>query len=919
MTNAFRMWTRCFNCRAVSSRDNDADREEESDVSEKVLLVDGHSLFHRAYHALPALSTSSGQPTNAVYGFLQMVMLLLEQEEPEYAMVAFDMAGPTFRDEIYKEYKANRPPMDDELASQLSLLHKTVEALGMAQTEVEGYEADDVIGTVARAAAAEGKQVVIVTGDKDLLQLVGPNVEVVATVRGIKQTKKYDEAAVREEYGLAPEQIVDLKALAGDTSDNIPGVPGIGSKTAHDLLAQRPTLEELLDSLDTIEPERMRKKLREHAEIALVSKDLARIRTDAPVGKSIQDLRWSGMDSSALRELATKLEFASVLDRLPRDEGAGPEAAIEIVSDDAGVQALVEDAREQKYLCLAPAVEGETLTGVAVATGRNAAKLLALASEGADEGTLFTEVRAGVAGGLGELRSVLEDEEVGKWGPDLKELARHLKGLQVELRGCEFDPALASYLLMPDRRDHSIGTLAQEHLGRGMPDGETVGEEGVSPGQARACAEAVATWELREPLRRHLDEAGLLELFDKVEMPLVKVLADMEAAGIAVDLDRLEEVGEQLVGMMEELASGIYELAGCEFNIGSPKQLAEVLFEQLKLPKGRKTKTGWSTSAEVLKELADEHEIARLVLEYREYSKLKSTYVDGLGRLVDKESGRVHTTFEQTVAATGRLSSRNPNLQNIPARTEWGREIRSCFVAGAEDQVFISADYSQIELRILAHVSGDPQLVSAFRAGEDIHARTAATIFGVEPGEVTKEMRRRAKTVNFAVIYGMGANALAQQLGIEHEEAAEFIERYFSRLQGVRKYTEEIVQTAREQGFVSTLMGRKRSIPDITNSNRGVQAYAERAAVNTPIQGTAADIIKVAMIRLAARLAEECPQARMLLQVHDELVLEVSADEMAKVAALAKEVMEAAFELDVPLTVDVSVGENWRDMKKLGS
>ncbi len=321
----------------------------------------------------------------------------------------------------------------------------------------------------------------------------------------------------------------------------------------------------------------------------------------------------------------------------------------------------------------------------------------------------------------------------------------------------------------------------------------------------------------------------------------------------------------------------------------------------------------------MLKELADEHEIARLVLEYREYSKLKSTYVDGLGRLVDKESGRVHTTFEQTVAATGRLSSRNPNLQNIPARTEWGREIRSCFVAGAEDQVFISADYSQIELRILAHVSGDPQLVSAFRAGEDIHARTAATIFGVEPGEVTKEMRRRAKTVNFAVIYGMGANALAQQLGIEHEEAAEFIERYFSRLQGVRKYTEEIVQTAREQGFVSTLMGRKRSIPDITNSNRGVQAYAERAAVNTPIQGTAADIIKVAMIRLAARLAEECPQARMLLQVHDELVLEVSADEMAKVAALAKEVMEAAFELDVPLTVDVSVGENWRDMKKLGS
>jgi DNA polymerase-1 len=885
-------------------------------VSAKVLLIDGHSLFHRAFHALPPLSTSDGRPTNAVYGFLQMALLLLEQQQPEYVMVALDAPGATFRDEMYEEYKAKRPPLDDALISQLPLLAKAVEALGLAAVQVEGYEADDVIGTAARQAAADGNEVVIVTGDKDLLQLVRPGVEVVTTVRGIKQTKTYDEAAVREEYDLEPAQIPDLKGLAGDSSDNIPGVPGIGQKTAASLLAQFGSVEAALDSLDAVDSERTADRLREHADTARLSKELASIRTDVPMEASLEQFRWAGPRRAELRELATDLEFTSLLDRLPGEEAAATQAAIEIIGDEAEMQQLIEAVRAEGCLCVAPVGEAGELAGLAVATGEGEASVVPLGGANGEEGTLFGgKARAGA--GLSTLAELLADGKVGKRGADLKGLSRGLKGIGITLRGCEFDPEIASYLLAPHRRDHSIATLAQEHLGHALPDGETGLGEGISPAQARACAEAIATRQLYGPLHSELARAGLLELLEELEMPLVHVLADMEAAGIAVDLVRLEEVGEQLGGMMEQLEGKIHELAGCQFNIGSPQQLAQVLFERLELPKGRRTKTGWSTSAAILEQLAEEHEIARLVLEFREYSKLKSTYVDALARLVDRQTGRVHTTFEQTVAATGRLSSRNPNLQNIPIRTEWGREIRSCFVPGADDRVLIAADYSQIELRILAHLCGDRELVGAFQAGEDIHVRTASAVFSVEPEQVTRQMRSQAKTINYAVIYGMGATALAQQLGIERKEAARFIESYFERLAGVRKYTEDVVQLAREQGFVSTLMGRKRLIPDINSSDQRAAAYAERAAVNTPVQGSAADIIKLAMIRLAPRLAEASAYARMLLQVHDELVLEAPEDEAENVAALAKEVMEAAFELQVPLTVDVSVGRNWRDMQRL--
>lgn len=886
-------------------------------MSAKVLLIDGHSLFHRAFHALPPLSTSDGRPTNAVYGFLQMALLLLEQQQPEYVMVAFDAPGPTFRDELYEEYKANRPPMDDALFRQLPLLQKAVEALGLGAVRVEGYEADDVIGTVAQEAVGDGNEVVIVSGDRDLLQLVKPGVEVVATVRGIKQTKTYDEAAVREEYDLEPAQITDLKGLAGDSSDNIPGIPGIGPKTAASLLAQFGTVEGALDSLEAVDSERTADRLREHAEIALLSKELATIRTDVPLGAPLEQFRWSGPRRAELRELVRDLEFTSLLDRLPAEEAAGTQAPIEMISDEAELQRLLEHARAEGYLCVAPVMAADELVGLAVATGDGEARVVPLRGGAGEEGTLFGGETSEAASGLAALAELLADEEVGKRGADLKGLARGTKAFGLGLAGCEFDPEIASYLLAPHRRDHSIATLAQEHLGHALPDGETGVGQDISPAQARGCAEAIATRQLYQPLHSELARAGVLELFERLEMPLVPVLADMEAAGIAVDLARLEEVGEQLGGMMEQLGRDIHAVAGCEFNVGSPQQLAEVLFERLELPKGRRTKTGWSTSAAILEQLAEEHEIARLVLQFREYSKLKSTYVDALAQLVDRQTGRVHTTFEQTVAATGRLSSRNPNLQNIPIRTEWGREIRSCFVAGADDRLLIAADYSQIELRILAHLSGDPELVSAFQAGQDIHVRTASAIFSVPPEQVTKQMRSQAKTINYAVIYGMGATALAQQLGIERKEAAGFIESYFERLAGVRKYTEDIVQLAREQGFVSTLMERKRPIPDINSSDRRAAAYAERAAVNTPVQGSAADITKLAMIRLAPHLAEASADARLLLQVHDELVLEALEDEVEKIAALAKEAMESAFQLDVPLTVEVSAGRNWRDMQPL--
>ncbi len=872
-------------------------------MAPKLILIDGNSLLHRAYHALPALSTSAGQPTNAVYGLAQMLIRLLAEQRPDAVLVAFDAPGPTFRHEQFKDYKATRPPMDEELAAQFDLAYELVEALGMQHTQKEGYEADDIIGTVAQRAAQEDWEVLVITGDRDLVHLVNEQVKVMATVKGVRDTKLYDPAAAEKEYGVVPTKLADLKGLAGDTSDNIPGVPGIGPKTAQSLLKQFGTMETLLEKIDQVSGEKLRANLAEYADQARLSKELATIATDMPISVLPEDLRWAGINQPVVRQLLARLEFSSLLERL-NDVPAQPSQTGPATSGPE-LDEVIEAARRAGYVNIALSQTDDQPQGLALAVDEAGAVYLPWpASAEAAEG-LFAGEQSSLLPPT--VQGLLQDPEIGKRGYELKGVMAALEPLGVELGAAQFDAAVADYLLAPQRGEREVEILTAQYLQEALPPSSDAAE--------RAQAEASVISRLRESLLSRLEQVGAKELFARVEMPLVEILRDMERAGIAVDTAGLTELGQQWAGTQQELRAKIYELAGTKFNVDSPKQLGQVLFENLQLPKGRRTKTGWSTAADVLEELAAEHEIIRLVLEYRQLAKLHSTYVKGLLEQVDTQTGRVHTTFEQTVTATGRLSSRNPNLQNIPVRTELGREIRACFVAGSPDNRLLCADYSQIELRILAHLSGDENLVAAFLAGEDIHKRTAATIFEVPVAEVTADMRRAAKTVNYAVMYGMGPIALAAQLDITREEAEGFIENYFTRLAGVKQYMNQIVQQAREDGYVQTICGRRRPLPELRSSHNRVRAYAERAAANTPIQGSAADIIKIAMVDVAARLPQVSEQAQMLLQVHDELVFEVPAKEVDKVGELAKETMEGAWGLTVPLTVDIKTGNNWRDVK----
>ena len=880
-------------------------------MASKILIVDGNSLIHRAYHALPPLSTTSGQPTNAAFGFVQMLLLLLQAEEPDVAILALDAPGPTFRHEMSAEYKANRPPMDEDLVSQLGIIHDLAEGMGMSITELPGYEADDIIGSLTKSAQAQGAQVVVVTGDRDLCQLVQTGTTVVAPLRGLRDTKTYDSEAVRAEFGVAPAAIADLKGLAGDTSDNIPGVPKVGPKTAQALLAQFGSLEAVYERLDEVDRASLRTRLAEHEQTARLSKTLATIVVDAPVDEKLIQEHWAGLDIPRLRALLGELEFTSLLTRLPADVVSVQDGAV--ASGDE-IDELCRRARGAHGVGIALAVQDDRPAGVAVALDEDSAQYVAL-PQTADAGGLFAQPGASDVPAC--LQQMLADPGCPKIGHDLKGMARSLRPADLTLAGLAYDTAVAAYLAAANRPDRNVDELLAQHFGESLPRADGTGANGLPGPAARAIAEATAVLRLRKVLDEQLEATQHAELFRTVEMPLVPILLDMELAGIAVDQDRLDEIGDKLSGLMLEMSQRVYTLAGEEFNLGSPKQIGEILFGKLELPKGRKTKTGWSTGAQVLEELAVDHEIAARILQYREYAKLKSTYVDGLIPLISPQDGRIHTTLEQTVVATGRLSSRNPNLQNIPVRTELGRQVRSCFVSQSPDTVLMAADYSQIELRILAHMSGDESLLAAFRAGEDIHKRTAAAIFDLDIEQVTSDMRRMAKTVNYAVIYGMGSSALAKQLGIARTEAKSFIHSYFERLPRVKEYMEGVVQQARLDGYVKTLMGRRRPLPDLNSGNPGARAYAERAAANAPLQGTAADIIKLAMVRLSGPMAEVSPDCRMLLQVHDDLVFELPQRDVKQVAELVREVMEGAVELSVPLVVEPKVGVNWRDMTYL--
>jgi len=902
-----------------------------------LFLIDGNNQMYRAYHAFRGrgLSDSSGQSTHAVYVFVTMLRKLIADHKPAYLAASFDLAGPTFRDAIVTDYKANRAAMPDDLVEQIASVHAACEAMGVPIVTAQGYEADDVIGTIARRAAAAGFDVAIVSMDKDFFQLVGDGIRIFDPR---DEGAFYDEAGVVTKFGVKPSQVVDVLALVGDASDNVGGVPGVGKKGAIDLITAHGSLDALLEAAPSLTQKKYREALMANRDQALQSRQLVTIHTDVPISVDLEGLRYTGPDRARCFELFTQLDFQSLAAAFaPPPAGASSVAhAYGLVTTLDELDALVSRLREagRFALCVladSPSSMQAPIVGLAVSTADHWARYVPLGHGGAaGEGDLLSasnrpdQLDRDLV--LARMRPVLEDAAVDVVGHDLKAativLARH----GVSLGGLAFDSMLAAYLLDATRPGHSLEVTAVEHLKYQALMVEDVCGKGARASLLSsqepaaildfACERADVAWRLAGTLKPLLDAADLTQVYRTLEMPLVPVLAGIERAGIRVDVEALAAQSRVMEQELALATARIHELAGSVFNINSPKQLGEILFDKMQLPALRKTgKTkSASTAVEVLEELALTHEMPRLVLEWRALHKLKSTYVDALPLSVNPSTGRIHTSFNQAVAATGRLSSEDPNLQNIPIRTEQGRRIRGAFIADP-GHVLISADYSQIELRVLAHLSGDDTLIEAFRSGADIHDRTATKIFGENSGLDPHELRRRAKIVNYALLYGKTAFTLARDINVPKDAAQAFIDAYFSGFPKVRAYIDGTVEEGRRTGVVKTLFGRRRLVPNLTSSNFQIRAQAEREAVNMPIQGTAADILKFAMIHLHNELASRALRTRMILTVHDELLFEAPRDEADAAAALVKEKMEGAATLAVPLTVDVGIGESWRDAK----
>ncbi len=873
------------------SRTSDACPELEDAISRPLFFIDGNNLAYRAFFALPEeIATSTGFPTNALYGFSAMLIKIIADYRPAVVVVAWDSKETTFRRQEFEEYKAQRKPMPEGLSEQWPLFTETAAALGFVNVSLHGYEADDILGTLARQAEREGRTALIVTGDRDALQLVTDRVHVMANTRGVTDVRIYDPQAVYERFGVKPAQIPDFIGLKGDTSDNIPGVPGIGEKTAASLLAQFGDLETTLAQAETITAAKRREALLANREQALMAKRLATLDREAPIDIHAAELQVQHADGVALAELFARLEFNSLMDRFEqvmRTEKDALSASGEADGPDEMVAATQVVAPHQ----LDRAFERGLPAAVVVSQAGDRAWIAQRG--GIRDQVLEVEYSPGTQP---LLRALLRDGGLichdFKNTPALHDLAAH----------AAHDTYLAAYLLAPGLRSYRLEEVA---AGAGLRPA-ACGPD--APATARLIRE-LAAWQ--EALLR---EQGMWDLFQDIELPLTRVLLDMEQTGIRLDCYRLGELTAKLQDQMDGLEDSIYELAGGPFNLGSPQQLSEVLFERLQLPRGRKIKTGYSTDAKTLESLRPLHPIIERIESYRELSKLMSTYLLALPEAVNPETQRLHTTFHQAVTATGRLSSSDPNLQNIPVRTELGSHIRECFTA-AEGHLLIVADYSQIELRLMAHLAQEPALLDSFRRREDIHARTAAEVFGLEEGAVEPVHRRYAKAVNFGILYGISAFGLAQQLGIEREQAAEYIERYFERLPRVRAFIDSTIAAARAQGFVATMFGRRRPIPELRHSNFQTRSLGERLAVNSVIQGSAADIIKVAMIACHRRLATEFPQARLVLQIHDELLFEAPEEQARAVRSVVVEEMVAACPLDPPLGVEAGIGENWLTAK----
>ena len=889
-------------------------------MAPKLYLVDGHSHCYRAFYAIRDMNAPDGSPTNLVYGFLSMLHKSLRDGKPDYVAVAFDTLAPTFRHEMFPEYKANRPPAPDELHAQVPVVREVLAAYGIPVFEAEGFEADDVIGTLARQATEQGVETWLLTSDKDAEQLLGPLV----CMYDASKDKRTTVESLAEQKGVTPEQIPDVMALSGDSVDNVPGVPKVGPKTALRLIQEYGDLESVLAAAEGMKQSKVRENLIAHADAARLSLRLVTIDVDVPVALDLEACRVGEPDAPRLRGLFERLGFRRYLDEM----GAAPAEDSEdkdyrLVDTPNAFAKFLAELRKQKRISLDTETTSTRptearLVGLSVSWGARTGYYLPLRAP-AGSATL------GLDETLEALRPVLEDPEVEKTGQNLKYDIIVLRRHGVEVRGVAFDTMLAAYALNASTRNYGLDALALSFLQyRCIPISELIGKGRKQLTMDQVPVDAVVdyavedadiAWRLTEVLEARVRDEGFDALLREMELPLMAVLVDMELNGIRVDADRLREMSRWLADRVVELEERVQQEAGVRFNPSSPKQLARVLFEDLGLPVQRRTKTGPSTDAEVLDQLAPLHTVPALVLEYRQALKLKNTYVDALPVLISPETDKIHTSFSQTATTTGRLSSSDPNLQNIPVRTEEGNRIRAAFVPSEPGWLFLSADYSQIELRLLAHLSGDPALVEAFRNDEDIHRVVAAQVFAVPLEEVTSEQRRAAKAVNFGIVYGLTPYGLSRDIGVPVGEAAEFIKSYFERHPGVREFIDATVESAREKKYVETLRGRRRLIPDIDASDAGRRNFAERAAVNTVVQGSAADMIKLAMIRIHSRMREADSPARLLLQIHDELLFETPPDAREELEALVVAEMEQAMPLDVPVRVNVAVGANWQEAK----
>ena len=879
-------------------------------MSEKILLIDGHSILNRAFYGLPDLTNAEGKHTGAVYGFLNILFRILEEEKPQYLTVAFDLHEPTFRHKMYEAYKGTRKPMPEELREQVPLMKEMLTAMGVKIVSKAGYEADDLLGTLAVRSEKEGMDVTILSGDRDLLQLATEKVMIrlPKTSRGKTTIENFHAAEVLEKYQVTPPQIIELKALMGDSADNIPGIPGVGEKTATKMIVAFGTIENAYAHLEEIKPNKARESLREHYDLAELSKALATINTGSPLEYVYEDARLGNLYTPEAYQLCKQLEFKNLLGRF--DTSAVPENMIEqnffACSDLGGAEALFKKAAEKNYIGVSLLSDKEGVYGLGIALTKEEIYYVPV------EGLLTGDY---ICAALKEIADTTILCSI-----DIKSMLKHV-GL--EDAGHVFDTGVAVYLLNPLKSSYTFDDIAREYLDGallptrtdllGKDSLKTAWEKSSEGLMSYACYLAYTAYATREPIENALKETKMWNVYREIELPLIFTLNSMEKWGIRVKGEELKSYGEKLRVRIAELEKLIYEQAGEEFNINSPKQLGVILFEKMGIPGGRKTKTGYSTAADILEKLAPEQPIVNDILEYRQLTKLKSTYADGLSAVIEAD-GRIHSTFNQTITATGRISSTEPNLQNIPVRMELGRLIRKVFVP-EDGYVFLDADYSQIELRVLAHMSGDEKLIQAYREAEDIHRLTASQVFHVPFDEVTDLQRRNAKAVNFGIVYGISSFGLSQDLSITRKEAAEYIEKYFETYPKIKGFLDGLVADGKEKGYVSTMLGRRRPIPELKSGNFMQRSFGERVAMNSPIQGTAADIIKIAMNRVYQRLKEEGLQSRLVLQVHDELLIETKKEEVETVSRILEEEMKGAVHLSVELDVDMHEGNSWYEAK----